>query len=124
MESRTDLRFQTGAGDGSNPHNQHGICVVWTVRWPDLRGGLSVSDRERPSFTEVNGTMTLVEENVLLDANGRRKPFAERAYPWVPQLNARMVIRIWPVNCQNGPDSGTRRVYLGSHVLAGQRGAR
>ena len=27
------------------------------VTWPDLRGGLSASDRERPLFTGVNGTL-------------------------------------------------------------------
>jgi hypothetical protein len=41
---------------------------------------------------------------------------------WVPQLNARMVIRIWPVSCENSPYSGTHGVYLGAPVLAGQRG--
>ena len=28
------------------------------VTWPDLRGGLSASDRERPFFTGGNGTAT------------------------------------------------------------------
>ena len=27
------------------------------VTWPDLRGGLSASDRERPHFTGVNGPL-------------------------------------------------------------------
>jgi hypothetical protein len=62
---------------------------------------------------------------VLRDADARREyALAYRAKAWVPQLDARMVIRIWPVSCENSPDSGTRRVYLGARVPAGQRGAR
>ena len=34
-----------------------GICAVRAVMWPDLRGGLSVSDRERPLVTGVNGPL-------------------------------------------------------------------
>jgi len=33
-------------------------------------------------------------------------------------------MRIWPVNCENRTNSGTRRVYLGARVPAGQRRAR
>jgi len=57
------------------------------VTWPDLRGGLSASDRERPFFTGVNGTLMarrpLLEEkmDVLLNANERRKPICRRCLP-------------------------------------------
>jgi len=50
--------FSVGAGDGNRTRTVSlGICVVWAVRWPDLRGALPVSDRERPFFTGVNGTL-------------------------------------------------------------------
>ena len=57
------------------------------VTWLDLRGGLSASDRERPFFTGVNGTLMarrpLLEEkmDVLLNANERRKPICRGARP-------------------------------------------
>jgi hypothetical protein len=34
-----------------------GICAIRASKWPDLRGELSVSDREEPRFTGVNGTL-------------------------------------------------------------------
>jgi hypothetical protein len=34
-----------------------GICAIRASTWPDLRGGLSVSDCERPLFTQVNGPL-------------------------------------------------------------------
>ena len=37
-----------------------GICAVRAATRPDLQSGLSANDRERPLFTEVNGTATLV----------------------------------------------------------------
>jgi DDE superfamily endonuclease len=43
---------------------------------------------------------------------------------WVPQLNARIVIRVWFLTCKNNPDSGTSRVSLGVPVHAGQQAAR
>jgi len=31
---------------------------------------------------------------------------------WVPQLNVRLLIRIWLLTCKNVPDPGTSHVYL------------
>lgn len=51
-------------------------------------------------------------------------PFPVVLVAWLPQLHARIVMRIWPVNCENRTNSGTRRVYLGARVPAGQRRSR
>jgi hypothetical protein len=37
-------------------------------------------------------------------------PNSPCAFPWVPQLNACMVKRIWSLTCENTPDLGTSRV--------------
>src|SRR5262245_41665156 len=48
-----------GAGDGNRTRTIGlGICTIRASTRPDLRGGLSVSYRERPLFTEVNGPLS------------------------------------------------------------------
>jgi hypothetical protein len=50
--------FVVGAGDGNRTRIiSLGICTVHALTWPDLRRGLSVSNRERPPFTGVNGML-------------------------------------------------------------------
>src|SRR5262249_45560248 len=45
-----------GAGDGNRTRTiSLGICTIRASPWADLRGELSVSYRESPLFTEVNG---------------------------------------------------------------------
>jgi hypothetical protein len=43
-----------------------GICAIRPVRWPDLRGGVSASDRERPLVTGTNGP--LMAQPILADS--------------------------------------------------------
>ena len=51
-----DLRLCLGEGDGNRTRTiSLGICTIRAVTWPDLRVGVSVSDRERPLVTGVNG---------------------------------------------------------------------
>ena len=50
--------FAVGAGDGNRTRTiSLGTCAIRAVSWPDLRGGLSVSDRGGPLFTGVNGPL-------------------------------------------------------------------
>jgi hypothetical protein len=50
--------FNRGASDGNRTRTiSLGICAIRAVTWPDLQGGLSASDRERPVFTGVNGML-------------------------------------------------------------------
>jgi hypothetical protein len=54
----SDLVFQIGAGDGNRTRTiSLGICAIRASTGLDLRSGLSVSDRERPRFTLVNGPL-------------------------------------------------------------------
>jgi hypothetical protein len=47
-----------GAGDGNRTRTiSLGICAVRAVTWPDLRVGVSASDRERPLVAGVNGPL-------------------------------------------------------------------
>jgi hypothetical protein len=53
-----DLRLYSGAGDGNRTRTiSLGICAIRAVVRPDLRSGVSVSDRDRPLLTGVNGTL-------------------------------------------------------------------
>jgi hypothetical protein len=89
-----------GAGDGNRTRTiSLGICAIRARHMPDLRGGLSVSDRKRPAFTGVNGTLMarrpLLEEEIdgLLEANGCCKP----------------TCRTCPARCSPSPDDGSAR---------------
>jgi hypothetical protein len=47
-----------GAGDENRTRTVSlGICAVTAPTWPDLRRGVSMSDRQRPLVTGVNGTL-------------------------------------------------------------------
>ena len=50
--------FVGGAGDGNRTRTVSlGICAIRALMASDLRDGLSMSDRERPFLTGVNGTL-------------------------------------------------------------------
>src|SRR5262249_39891940 len=46
-----------------------GICSIQASMLPDLRGGLSVSDRERPLLTPINGTL-MARRQVIISSVG------------------------------------------------------
>ena len=53
-----DLGFYPGAGDGNRTRTiSSGSCAIRACRCPELRRTLSLSDRGRPLFTRVNGTL-------------------------------------------------------------------
>jgi hypothetical protein len=53
-----ELDLYSGAGDGNRTRTiSLGSCAIRAVVRPDLRGGMSASDRERPLVTGVNGTL-------------------------------------------------------------------
>ena len=59
------------AGDGNRTRTVSlGICAVQAVMQPDLLGGLSMSDRQAPAFTGVNGTL-MARRDPLIRSNGR-----------------------------------------------------
>jgi hypothetical protein len=65
-----DLRFLVGAGEGNRtPTISLGICSIQASKLPDLRGGLSLSDRERPLLTPINGTL-MARRQVIISSVG------------------------------------------------------
>ena len=54
-DCRTDLGFPLGVVTGIEQHYRLGNLYSPPVTWPDLRGGVSAKDRERPLVTDVNG---------------------------------------------------------------------
>jgi hypothetical protein len=54
LEPISGLGFHRGAGDGNRTRTiSLGICAILASTRPDLRCGVSVSDRERPLVTGV-----------------------------------------------------------------------
>jgi hypothetical protein len=57
-EKISDLDSYIGAGDGNRTRTiSLGICAIRSVVRPNLRFGVSASDRERPLDAGVNGTL-------------------------------------------------------------------
>ena len=54
-DCRPELGFSVGVVTGIEPHYRLGNLYSPPVTWPDLRGGVSANDRERPLVTDVNG---------------------------------------------------------------------
>jgi hypothetical protein len=107
-----------GGGEGQvppRPSSPGGVPADQFGSWsqPDLQEQVHPVRRRQAR----NGIATFIA------ALGRRWiPAAAPA--WLLQLHARIVMRIWPVNCEDRTNSGTRRVYLGARVPAGQRRSR
>jgi hypothetical protein len=104
-----------GVGDGA-------VAVMWLdsiqhTGEDKLAGGRDAEDDVRGDGNpEPGGRRRDRGGGVVPAANGLH----HHGVTWVPQLHARMVMQIWPVSCQNRTNSGTRRVYLGARVPAGQ----
>jgi len=81
-KQRPSCAFSLGAGDGNRTRTiSLGAVPSGPVTWPDLRGRVSASDRERPLVTGVNGPLMARRSSSELQPGGFEANLGERSKP-------------------------------------------